>query len=160
MPVLDGEAPYVYSRPTHPREGELVMRKKLVAGNYEREENILHLWFPEPVDLRDESTVEAFFDEVVGDWISLLSGKAYLLVNYRNLRIRPDQVEAYAKNLKKFQPSLYGTFRYGFEPDATGHFTGVTVTLGNMKLASPAQIFATEAAARDSVKRAKLARTR
>jgi len=98
---------------------------KQVAGRFEEATNILHLWFPNAVLLRDAQGVTAFFDEVIEDWIDKADGNIYLLVNYENLHIAAQVADSYAENIKRFQHKLFGTFRYGIP----GDFTGVAVSL-------------------------------
>ncbi len=124
---------------------------KCTAGAYEADENILHLWFPQRVELHDEEKVRQFFDEVIDDWIKPCPKTPYLLVNFGNLHIRPNMAEAYSKNIARFQPMLLGTFRY----NVPASFTGVAVALGNLKLATPANIYPDERAARDAIRAAK-----
>jgi len=124
---------------------------KLAAGEYESAENILHLWFPQRIELADEEAIRAFFDEVIVDWIQPCPRKPYLLVNFRNLNIRANMADAYAKNIARFQAMLLGTYRYGMPPT----FTGVTVALGNLKLSAPANIFPDEHSAREAIAQAK-----
>jgi hypothetical protein len=125
---------------------------KQVAGRYERENNTLHLWFPRPVNLDNADLVSTFFDEVIEDWINKSPGKFYLLVNYTNLHIAPQQLAAYAENIGRFQHRLLGTFRYSVSND----FTGVAVSLGNVRLHAPANIFPDEASAREAIRAAKM----
>jgi hypothetical protein len=124
---------------------------KLAAGEYESAENILHLWFPRRVELADEDAIGAFFDEVIADWIQPCTSKPYLLVNFSNLHIRANLARVYAKNIARFQSMLLGTYRYGVPPT----FTGVTVALGNLQLAAPANIFPDERSAREAIRVAK-----
>ena len=124
---------------------------KLTAGEYESAENILHLWFPQRVELADEAALGAFFDEVVVDWIQPCPRKPYLLVNFGNLHIRANMAKVYAKNIARFQSMLLGTYRYGMPPT----FTGVAVALGNLQLAAPANIFSDERSAREAIRLAK-----
>lgn len=124
---------------------------KFTAGKYEVNENILHLWFPRRVDLIDEKTVRVFFDEVIADWIGRCPTQPHLLVNFDNLHIRPNMAASYAENLKRFQPMLLGTYRY----NVPASFTGVTVALGNLKLAAPANIFPDEHTAREAIRLAR-----
>jgi len=124
---------------------------KITAGAYESNENILHLWYPQRVDLIDEPAVRRFFDEVSTDWIKPCPSPPYLLVRYANVHIRADMAEAYAKNIGRFQTLLLGTFRYG----VPASFTGVAVALGNLKLAAPANIFPDEESARKAIRLAK-----
>jgi hypothetical protein len=124
---------------------------KLTAGEYETAENILHLWFPRRIELVDEQGIRAFFEHVTVEWIEPCPSKPYLLVNFSNLHIRPDKAEVYAKNIARFQSILLGTYRYGVPPS----FTGVTVALGNLKLAAPANIFPDQRSARDAIRTAK-----
>jgi hypothetical protein len=126
--------------------------KKQVAGRYDKERNILHLWFPQPVSLDQPESVAAFFDEVVANWIDKTPGRFYLLVNYTNLHIAPSQLDSYAKNIGRFQHRLLGTFRYQVSKD----FTGVAVSLGNIRHHAPANIFPDEASAREAIRQAKL----
>jgi len=126
-------------------------RHKQVAGQFEPNNNILHLWFPSTVRLRDTASVVAFFDEVVRDWIDKTPGRFYLLVNYGNLHIAASVADAYAENIKRFQHRLLGTFRYGISPD----FTGVAVSLGNLRLRAPPNLFPDEAAARAAIDEAR-----
>ncbi len=122
-------------------------KTKQVAGRFELDQNILHLWFPEPVVLRDADSVTAFFDEVVDDWIANAPDQVYLLVNYENLHIAGRVADSYSANIRRFQHKLLGTFRYGIPAD----FTGVAVSLGNMQLHAPANLFADEASARAAI---------
>jgi hypothetical protein len=124
---------------------------KLTVGQYEASENILHLWFPRRVELASDETLEAFFDEVIEDWIKPCPRAPYLLVNYANLHIRPNLAGAYAKSIGPFQAMLLGSYRYGIPAS----FTGVAVALGNLKLAAPANIFVDERGARDAIRAAK-----
>ena len=130
---------------------------KLVAGRLEEATEILHLWFPNPVLLRDSQSVTAFFDEVIEDWIDKAPAGIYLLVNYENLHIAAQVADSYAANIKRFQHKLRGTFRYG----VPGDFTGVAVSLGNMKLQAQANLFPDEATARAAIEqlRARIANT-
>jgi hypothetical protein len=128
---------------------------KLVAGAYDRAENILHLWFPSPVRLDNDLSVAQFFQEVIDDWIAPRPQKAYLLVNFENLHIAAAMASSYADNIRKFQPLLLGTFRYNVREDIVGRFTRMAVTLGNVALAAPSHLFATEADARQAIRRAK-----
>ncbi|HXX68842.1 MAG TPA: hypothetical protein VEK07_16770 [Polyangiaceae bacterium] len=124
---------------------------KTTAGAYEASENILHLWFPQRVELLDEEAVRLFFDEVIADWIAPCPPRPYLLVDFANLHIRPNMAEAYAKNIARFQPMLLGTYRYG----VPASFTGVAIALGNLRLAARANIFPDERSARDAIRLAK-----
>jgi hypothetical protein len=124
---------------------------KLTTGFYEDGDNILHLWFPRRVELVDEEGVRAFFDEVIDDWIKRCPRPPYLLVNFKNLHIRPNLAEAYSRNIERFQPLLLGTYRY----DVPASFTGVTVALGNLRLATKSNIFPDERSARDAIRQAK-----
>jgi hypothetical protein len=128
------------------------MSTKVTAGVYEESENVLHLWFPRRVELVDEEGVRIFFDEVIDDWIKPCPRPPYLLVNFRNLHIRPNLAEAYSRNIERFQTLLLGTFRY----EVPASFTGVTVALGNLRLAARANIFPDERSAREAIRQAKL----
>jgi hypothetical protein len=130
---------------------ESMTKGKLTTGEYEASENILHLWYPRRVELASDEDLQAFFDEVIEDWIRPCPNRPYLLVNFANLHIRPNMAEAYAKNIKRFQGMLLGTYRYG----VPASFTGVAVALGNLKLASPANIFVDERTAREAIRVAK-----
>lgn len=120
---------------------------KQVAGQYERERNILHLWFPKPVSLDSPDALATFFDEVVEDWINKTPGTFYLLVNYTNLHIGPKLSDSYAEHIGRFQHRLHGTFRYQVSKD----FTGVAVSLGNIRHHAAANIFPDEASARKAI---------
>lgn len=124
---------------------------KTTAGAYEASENILHLWFPHRVELVDERAVRLFFDEVINDWIKPCPTEPYLLVNFRNLHIRPNMAEAYANNIARFQSMIRGTYRYG----VPASFTGVAIALGNLRLAARANIFPDERSARSAIRSAK-----
>lgn len=125
--------------------------QKLVQGRFEPDQNILHLWFPEPVRLTDADTVKAFFDEVVRDWIEPTPGRFYLLVNYEKLHIAAQVAVDYGRNIERFQHRLLGTYRYS----VPGDFTGVAVSLGNLQLKSRANMFENESAAREAIDRAR-----
>ena len=125
--------------------------KKITAGEYEADQNILHLWYPRRVELTTELEVQGFFDEVLQDRVKPCPKRPYLLVNFANCHIRAHLGEAYAKNISRFQPMLLGTYRYG----VNASFTGVAVALGNLKLASPVNIFDDERSAREAIRQAK-----
>jgi hypothetical protein len=124
---------------------------KLVAGEYESAENILHLWFPRRIELADEEGIRAFLEEVMVEWVQPCPSKPYLLVNFSNLHIRANMAEVYATSIAQFQSMLLGTYRYGVPPS----FTGVAVALGNLRLAAPAHIFPDERSAREAIRTAK-----
>jgi hypothetical protein len=126
---------------------------RYTSGSYEAAENVLHLWYESPVDLRDDATVIAFFGEVETAWLLPLSVKPYVLVNYRNVRIAPTVTSAYALSVQRIQPLVIATYRYGVGSD----LTGVTVTLGNMGLHAHANIFPDEASARAAIRKARAA---
>jgi hypothetical protein len=125
------------------------MRVKYTTGVYELGTNILQLHYPSRVDLADERTIVAFFDEVEHDWIRPCIKKPYLLVDYRNVHLAPKMTDVYAHAIERFKALVLGTFRYGIAPD----LTGVAVSMGNMKLASQANIFPDEAAARAAIEK-------
>ena len=120
---------------------------KLVSGTYEAADNILHLWFPQRVVLADAATVAEFFREVTHDWIDLRPTPPYLLVNYKNLHILPAATQDYAANIASFQSKIIATFRYGVSAD----LTGVAVSMGNLSLSRPANVFSDEAEARAAI---------
>jgi hypothetical protein len=133
------------------------MTSTFSEGRYEPAENILHVWYPRPVYLSDESVIERFFYETLTRWIEPCPKVPYLLVNYANVSLRPDCAAAYARNIQGFQRLVLGTFRYGLGHDAQGSFTAVAVRLGNMALAAPPNIFRDEVQAREAIRRARLA---
>jgi hypothetical protein len=116
-------------------------------GNYDATENILHLWFPQRVVLSDAATVEEFFREVTREWIDRCPIPPYLLVNYKNVQILPSATQEYANAIASFQSKIIATFRYGVSPD----LTGVAVSMGNLSLSRPANLFSTEAEARAAI---------
>jgi hypothetical protein len=120
-------------------------------GKYEAAENILHLWYPQRVQLSDEATVIALFEDVETRWIRPCPLKPYLLVNYANVHLAASMAAVYAERIRRFRPLVIETFRYGVAPD----FTGVAVALGNLKLAARANIFPDEATAREAILRYK-----
>lgn len=120
---------------------------KFTSGRYDPGQNILHLWFPERVVLTDSATVEAFFREVTHDWIDRCVRPPYLLVNYKNLHILPAATQSYATNIAGFQPKIIATFRYAVSAD----LTGVAVSMGNLMLSRPANVFSDEAEARAAI---------
>jgi hypothetical protein len=124
---------------------------KRTSGEYELAENILHLWFPNRIELADEEAIRAFFEEVTVDWIEPCPSQPYLLVNFRNLHIRANMADVYAKSIARFQSKLLGTYRYG----VPASFTGVAVALGNLQLSAPANIFPDEGSAREAIRVAK-----
>jgi hypothetical protein len=124
------------------------------SGVYEEEENILHLWYERPIDLRDEEMITAFFGEVETRFIRSCPTKPYLLVNFKNVRIAPTMTTAYTRAIQRFLPLVLGTFRYGIERD----LTGVAVAMGNMEVAARANIFPDETSARAAIHRARAAR--
>jgi hypothetical protein len=129
-------------------------RREFSEGRYDAEQNVLHVWYTQPVQLEDEETIHEFFEDVVERWITPCPRKPYLLVNYANVNIRPDMAEAYAREILRFRDRLLGTFRYGMTQGALGHFTAVAVRLGNLQLAAPSNIFASEGEAREAIRAA------
>jgi len=121
------------------------------AGRYEADTNILHLWFPHRLELNDEPTIRAFFEMVRSEWVDRCPQKPYLLVNYANVHLAPAMAEVYANNIAQFLTTTLGTFRYGL----AANFSGVTVALGNMRIAAPPNIFPDEATARAAIAKAK-----
>lgn len=120
---------------------------KLTDGSYDPAQNILHLWFPERVVLTDATTVEEFFREITHEWIDRCPTPPYVLVNYENLHILPTATQAYATAIASFQSKIIATFRYAVSAD----LTGVAVTMGNLTLSRPANVFSTEADARAAI---------
>lgn len=120
---------------------------KLTNGSYDQEQNILHLWFPARVVLTDSATVEEFFREITREWIDRCPTPPYVLVNYENLRILPTATQDYATAIAAFQSKIIATFRYAVSAD----LTGVAVTMGNLTLSRPANVFSTEADARAAI---------
>src|SRR5262249_31054137 len=127
-------------------------------GEYDAAENVLHVWYTSAVQLDDEETIHDFFDDVLQRWIDRCPRKPYLLVNYANVNIRPDMAQAYAREITRFRGRILGTYRYGMSPDALGCFTAVAVRLGNLQLAAPSNIFATETEAREAIRADRAAR--
>ena len=120
---------------------------KFTSAKYEAAENILHLWFPQRVMLTDAATVEEFFREVTHDWIDRCPKPPFLLVNYKNLHISPAATQHYAANIAAFQSKIIATFRYAVSAD----LTGVAVSMGNLMLSRPANVFSDEAEARAAI---------
>src|SRR5215471_16971678 len=116
------------------------MKRRQVAGRYEPGNNILHLWFPDPVMLTTKESVETFFSEVIADWVQPISNRFYLLVNYTNLRIHASMADAYAEATGRFQHKVLGTFRYNIDSP----FTGLAVSLGTFQLKARSNIFQSE----------------
>lgn len=108
-----------------------------------------------PVHLDDAQLVAEFFEDVRENWIRTCLRPPYLLVNYANVSLRGDMVDAYARQTSSFQDLVRATFRYGIEDDALGHFTAVAVHLGTAKLAKPPNVFASEAEARAAIELAR-----
>jgi hypothetical protein len=126
-------------------------RGSVMAGEFERDHNILHIWFPEPLNLATREQVERFFSDAQREWIDPTPGPFYLLVNYTNLTIDPAVTEAYAKAIKKFQHKLLGTFRYR----VTDQLTATAVRLGNMRMSKASRIYASESEAREAIRKTK-----
>jgi hypothetical protein len=124
---------------------------KLTNGSYDAAQNILHLWFPQRVVLSDAATVQEFFHEVTHEWIDRCPTPPYLLVNYENLHISPAATQDYAAAIATFQSKIIATFRYAVSAD----LTGVAVSMGNLSLSRPANVYATEADARAAITAAK-----
>jgi hypothetical protein len=131
------------------------MPARYAEGRYEGAENILHLWYPRPVHLNDEAIIHDFFEETEREWIRPCPTRPYLLVNYANVNMRADMAEFYARSMLRFRSLLLGTFRYGLDADSHGHFTAVAVHLGNMKLATPSNVFPSESLARQAIRDAR-----
>lgn len=120
---------------------------RLINGSYDPDQNILHLWIPQRVVLTDAATVEEFFREVTHEWIDRCPSPPYVLVNFENLHILPAATQAYAASIASFQSKIVATFRYAVSAD----LTGVAVSMGNLTLSRPANVFATEAEARAAI---------
>jgi hypothetical protein len=127
-----------------------------VLGVYERENNILHTWHPNPIVLDDPFTIERFFREV-RRLIEACPEPPYNLVNYAGLSISPEMMGAYQAQLKTYRPMLRGVFRYGIAEGVQGTLTGVTVRLANK---AEANIFPDEATAREAIRKARAAERR
>jgi hypothetical protein len=127
-----------------------------VLGAYEREDNVLHTWHPQPITLDDPFTVERFFREVKR-LIESCPERPYMLVNYAGLAISPEMMSAYQAQLKTYRPLVLGVFRYGIAEGVGGTLTGVTVRLANK---AEANIFPDEAAAREAIRKLRAAERR
>jgi hypothetical protein len=127
------------------------MKRGRTSGSYDAGENVLHLWYEQPVVCSDELAVNVLFDEVENLWVRACAAKPYLLVNYANVRIAPGVTDTYARRIERLKGLVLGTFRY----EVGGDLTGVTITMGNMSIGSHANIFPTEASARDAIKAAR-----
>jgi hypothetical protein len=123
-----------------------------MEGRFEREEKILHIWFPEPLLLSTKAQVDQFFTDAQREWIEPTPGRYYLLVNYTNLTIDPAVTEAYVAAIKKFQHKLIATFRYRI----ADNLTAAAVRIGNMRLSQSSSIYSSEAEAREGIRLAKL----
>lgn len=127
--------------------------KKMIDGRYEPADNVLHLWCNERVDLKDPAAVDLFFREIMNDWVDRYGrvNKPYLLFNFANLHISTQVSEIYSEHLRKHRARLAGVYRYGVAKD----FTGVAVSLGNLKAADKANLFPDEHSARAAIKKAR-----
>lgn len=129
---------------------------RFAEGSYEPAQNILHLWYARPVRLDDAHIVAQFFADARDHWIRACTTPPYLLVNYAKVTLRANMVEAYSRQIATFQELVLGTFRYGIEDGALGHFTAVAVHLGTAKLSKPPNVFASEAEAREAIGHARM----
>jgi hypothetical protein len=121
------------------------------ASKYERTENVLHLWFPLPIEVADGEAMQALCDEVLTKRISPCPTKPYLLANYSNLCIHPAMARGQVDFGRRIKENVLGIFRYGMPPD----WTGIAVSIGSMRFAAKANIFPNEASAREAIRKAK-----
>jgi hypothetical protein len=123
------------------------MRRGRTSGSYDAGQNVLHIWYEQPVVCTDELAVNSLFDEVENIWVRACPKKPYLLVNYANVRIAPAVTDTYARRIERLKVLVLGTFRYDVGTD----LTGVTITMGNMSVGTHANIYPDEASARAAI---------
>lgn len=124
---------------------------RYVAGRYEPQENILHLWSANPIVLKDVETLQQFFAEVT-QWIKNCPTSPYLLTDFTGLEIAVELTAQYAEQVKVFRPLVLGIFRFGMTEDLNGRFTTMAVRMGNMKNSAASNIYPDEAAARKAIR--------
>lgn len=134
-----------------PADASKSARRAVMHGRFERDHNILHLWFPEPLTLSTVEHVDRFFADAQREWLEPTPGPFYLLVNFTNLTIDPAVTEAYTRAIGKFQKKLLGTFRYR----VTDRLTATAVRIGNMRLAKASRIYPSERDAREAIRKAR-----
>jgi hypothetical protein len=127
-----------------------MQQTKHIAGRYEADQNILHLWHPNPIILNSAALLEEFFKEVAL-WIKSCPTRPYLLVNYTNVEISVDLTAEYAQQVKNYHPFVLGAFRYGVSEDLAGRFTAMTIRMGHMRIATTSNLFPDELSARQAI---------
>lgn len=131
-----------------------MVQTKYVVGSYEAEENILHLTHPRQLVLNTPQIMEEFFREVIY-WIKACPVKPYLLVDYTNVDIAVDITQEYTRQLRNYRPMVLEVFRYGLSNDLSGSFTSMAVRMGNLKSATSSNIYPSEEAARQALRKAR-----
>lgn len=131
-----------------------MQQTRYVVGRYDPEENILHLWHPNPTFLNTPEILKDFFNEVTF-WLRSCPTRPYLLVNYANVDITVDLTTEYSRQVKIYHPMVLGVFRYGISASLNGSFTTMTVRMGNMKNSMASNLYPDETSARAAIRKQK-----
>jgi hypothetical protein len=70
--------------------------------SYDADQNILSLRHPDPVDLATRADIVGYFDRARAFWVqNCKPRKVYALVDYANLTMNLDELDAYADQVKR-----------------------------------------------------------
>jgi hypothetical protein len=116
------------------------MESSRVELSYDRDENIVYMSFPEPVDLRTRQEITAHFQQIVDYWrVSTVGQKSYFVVDFDNVTINPGEIDFYAQESKRaHEICAIASVRYG-----GNHLQRTVVRLAGMKMQQPSNIYET-----------------
>jgi hypothetical protein len=91
------------------------MPKREAELSYDVAENIIHMSFPEPVELRTREEITAHFDHVTAFWRAHAGGKkVYFVVDFDNVTISVAELDHYAAQSKRAHDlCAIASVRYG-----------------------------------------------
>jgi hypothetical protein len=116
------------------------MASSHVDLSYDRDENIVYMSFPVPVELRTREDIAAHFQSIIDFWrVSTVGQRCYFVVDIDNVTINAGEIDFYAQETKRAHDiCAIASVRYG-----GNHLQRTVTRLAGMKLQQPSNIYAT-----------------
>jgi hypothetical protein len=113
------------------------MASSAATLTYDRDENIVWIAFPVPVELKTRPQIAEHFAHVIRFWrVQACGKKAYFVVDFDNLTIDAAELEFYAEQSKRAQDfCAIASVRYGGNP-----LQRTVTRLAGMKIHRPSNI--------------------
>jgi hypothetical protein len=78
------------------------MTSDLISLSFDADENVIHMAFPRPIELRTREEITAHFDRVIAFWRSHARGKkVYFVVDFDNVTISVAELAHYAAQSRR-----------------------------------------------------------